>query len=46
MARRDQPGVPVFTAEVPGLACWVTYSVVEQYRAVHIMRIDDPPSLD
>lgn len=45
MARRKRPGVPVFVAEVPGLPCWVTYSVIEQYRAVHILRIDEPPNL-
>ncbi|MGH9113795.1 MAG: hypothetical protein ACRDZN_16075 [Acidimicrobiales bacterium] len=43
MARRQRPGVPVFTAEVPDVACWVTYSVIEQYRTVHILRIDEPP---
>lgn len=44
MARRARPGVPVFTAEVPGLACWVTYSVIDQFQAVHILRIDEPPA--
>lgn len=43
MERRPRLGVPVFTAEVPGLACWVTYSVIEQYRTVHILRVDEPP---
>jgi hypothetical protein len=45
-ARKNRPGVPVFTAEVPGCDAWVTYSVIEQYQIVHILKIDDPPPLE
>jgi hypothetical protein len=39
--RTDQPGVPAFTAMVPGTAAFVDYLVVEQYSTVVIVGCSD-----
>lgn len=35
--RRDRPGVPAFTAMVPGTTAFVDYIVVDQYHTVMIL---------
>lgn len=48
--RHDQPGVPAFTAMVPGTNAFVDYVVVKQYQTVMILGVtnfglDDLPDV-
>lgn len=37
--RRNQPGVPAFTAMVPGTNAFVDYTVIEQFQTVMILGV-------
>jgi hypothetical protein len=48
--RRNRPGVPAYTAMVPGTNAFVDYTVVEQYKTVMILGVtnfglDDLPDV-
>ena len=49
-AALPRPGVPAFTASVPGTDAWVDYIVVDQYQTIMILGVSDlgpddlPPS--
>lgn len=42
-ATRKRPGVPAYTAAVPGTIAFVDYTVVEQYATILILRVSDQP---
>jgi len=48
--QRDRPGVPAYTAMVPGTNAFVDYTVIEQYNTVMILGVtnfgvDDLPDV-
>lgn len=42
-AQRSGPGLPAYTAKVPGTDAFVDYTVIEQYKTVMILRVGSPP---